>query len=278
MMRVRSRWHHPCTSACRGARLRLCAQVSSSSRSRRSRGTTATRRSTSPPTASRCRTAPTARSSPATSMRPRRELTLDTPRLTVAYSDSPVAAPAATSRSTGSTRPAAWSCTARRKRRKGDFGIYDLDRKLITLIGNVQLNQRSNIRSTAQRLVIDLDSGRAVVDGGPPGVNSERRPGDRPLHGSASASSRQQTMNEAATFARPSAEAQRRIDGGLEVISIAKSYDKRNVLSDVSLTSPRRGGRPARAQRGGEDDLLRLDHGVVLPGRRPDPAGRRRRH
>ena len=25
---------------------------------------------------------------------------------------------------------------------KGDFGIYDLDRKLITLIGNVQLTQR----------------------------------------------------------------------------------------------------------------------------------------
>ena len=24
---------------------------------------------------------------------------------------------------------------------KGDFGIYDLDRKLITLIGNVQLNR-----------------------------------------------------------------------------------------------------------------------------------------
>jgi len=41
-------------------------------------------------------------------------------------------------------------------------------------------------------------------------------------------------MNEAATFARPSAEAQRPIDG-LEVRSIAKSYDKRAVLHDVSL-------------------------------------------
>jgi lipopolysaccharide export system ATP-binding protein len=41
-------------------------------------------------------------------------------------------------------------------------------------------------------------------------------------------------MNEAATFARPSAEAQQRIDG-LEVRSIAKSYDKRAVLHDVSL-------------------------------------------
>src|SRR5437868_15342284 len=41
-------------------------------------------------------------------------------------------------------------------------------------------------------------------------------------------------MNEAATFARPSAEAQR-ADGGLEVHSIAKAYDKRAVLHDVSL-------------------------------------------
>src|SRR5438477_5246251 len=41
-------------------------------------------------------------------------------------------------------------------------------------------------------------------------------------------------MNEAATFARPSAEAQR-ADGGLEVHSIAKAYDRRAVLHDVSL-------------------------------------------
>src|SRR5919109_32782 len=41
-------------------------------------------------------------------------------------------------------------------------------------------------------------------------------------------------MNEAATFVRPSAEAQR-ADGGLEVHSIAKAYDRRAVLHDVSL-------------------------------------------
>lgn len=41
-------------------------------------------------------------------------------------------------------------------------------------------------------------------------------------------------MNEAATFARPSAEAQRPL-GGLEVRSIAKAYDRRAVLHDVSL-------------------------------------------
>ena len=41
-------------------------------------------------------------------------------------------------------------------------------------------------------------------------------------------------MNEAATFARPSSEAQG-VNGGLEVRSIAKSYDRRAVLHDVSL-------------------------------------------
>jgi len=41
-------------------------------------------------------------------------------------------------------------------------------------------------------------------------------------------------MNEAATFARPSAEAQQ-ASGGLEVRSIAKAYDRRAVLHDVSL-------------------------------------------
>ena len=41
-------------------------------------------------------------------------------------------------------------------------------------------------------------------------------------------------MNEAATFARPAAEARQAI-GGLEVRSIAKAYDRRAVLHDVSL-------------------------------------------
>jgi len=41
-------------------------------------------------------------------------------------------------------------------------------------------------------------------------------------------------MNEAATFVRPSAEAQQTTDG-LEVRSIAKAYDRRAVLHDVSL-------------------------------------------
>jgi len=92
------------------------------------------------------------------------ELTLDTPRLTVAYSGG---ANVQIRRldAAGGVVVKSPSETAR-----GDFGIYDLDRKLITLLGNVQLN-RQNDRVSGARLVIDLESGRAVVDGGPPGVN-----------------------------------------------------------------------------------------------------------
>ena len=52
---------------------------------------------------------------------------------------------------------------------RGNFGVYDLNRKLITLIGAVQLN-RGGSQINGQRLTIDLTSGRAVVDGGLPGI------------------------------------------------------------------------------------------------------------
>ena len=96
------------------------------------------------------------------------ELTLDTPRMTVAYSGGTGGNSNVQIRrldAAGGVVVKSPSETAR-----GDFGIYDLDRKLITLIGNVQLNRDQN-QVNGARLVIDLDSGRAVVDGGPPGVN-----------------------------------------------------------------------------------------------------------
>ena len=96
------------------------------------------------------------------------ELSLNTPRLTVAYSGGSGGGGVQIRRldAAGGVTVKSPSETAR-----GDFGIYDLDRRLITLIGNVQLNRQSN-QVNGARLVIDLDSGRAVVDGGPPGVNS----------------------------------------------------------------------------------------------------------
>lgn len=45
------------------------------------------------------------------------------------------------------------------------FAIYDLDRRLVTMVGGVRLTQGSN-QVQGGRLVLDLDSGRAVMDGG----------------------------------------------------------------------------------------------------------------
>ena len=96
------------------------------------------------------------------------DLTLDTPRLTVAYSGGTGGNNVQIHRldAAGGVVVKSPSETA-----KGDMGIYDLELKLITLSGNVQLDRENN-QVSGQRLVIDLDSGRAVVDGGPPGVNS----------------------------------------------------------------------------------------------------------
>ena len=97
------------------------------------------------------------------------EMTLDAPRLTVAYSNSKGGGGSPQIQrldASGGVVVRSPTETA-----KGDFGIYDLNRKLITLLGNVQLTQKQN-QVSGSRLVIDLESGRAVVDGGPPGVNS----------------------------------------------------------------------------------------------------------
>ena len=90
-------------------------------------------------------------------------LALDTQRLTVSYS-SGGGIQIRRLDAAGGVVVRSPSETAR-----GNFGIYDLDKKLITLIGDVQLN-RSGSQVLGSRLVIDLDSGRAVIDGGAPGV------------------------------------------------------------------------------------------------------------
>lgn len=91
------------------------------------------------------------------------ELTLDTSRLTVAYS-SAGAIQIQRLDASGGVIVKSPSETA-----SGDFGVYDLDRKLITLVGNVRLN-RGGSQIIGSRLVIDLNSGRAIIDGGPAGI------------------------------------------------------------------------------------------------------------
>jgi lipopolysaccharide export system protein LptA len=91
------------------------------------------------------------------------ELALDTERLTVAYS-SGGGVQIRRLDASGGVVVRSPSETAR-----GNFGIYDLDRKLITLVGAVRLD-RGGSQVNGSRLVIDLQTGRAVMDGGAPGV------------------------------------------------------------------------------------------------------------
>jgi lipopolysaccharide export system protein LptA len=63
---------------------------------------------------------------------------------------------------------------------RGNVAIYDLDRRIITLVGNVELRQAGN-NLRGGRLVIDLNSGRATVDGRGAG----RGPDGQPVGGTA---------------------------------------------------------------------------------------------
>ena len=52
---------------------------------------------------------------------------------------------------------------------RGDFAVYDLNSRLITMVGNVRLERRGSFLNGG-RLTLDLDTGRAVMDGGLRGV------------------------------------------------------------------------------------------------------------
>ncbi|HEX9947763.1 MAG TPA: LptA/OstA family protein [Allosphingosinicella sp.] len=94
-------------------------------------------------------------------------LTLTAARITVAYS-SGGGVELRRIDATGGVTVKSPSETAR-----GNVGIYDLDRRIVTLIGDVSLVQR-DARVNGGRLTIDLDSGRAVMDGGgPPGTTRQ---------------------------------------------------------------------------------------------------------
>ena len=50
---------------------------------------------------------------------------------------------------------------------RGQFAVYDINRRLITMVGNVTLLRGTNV-VRGGRLVIDLTTGRATLDGGGP--------------------------------------------------------------------------------------------------------------
>lgn len=89
------------------------------------------------------------------------EMTLTAQRMTVAYTGQVIDGNPQVSRLDASggvtvTRP---DQTAR-----SQFGVYDLNRRVITMLGSVRLTQGGNTINGG-RLTINLDTGRAVIDG-----------------------------------------------------------------------------------------------------------------
>lgn len=65
---------------------------------------------------------------------------------------------------------------------RGDVAVYDLDRKLITMVGHVELHRANGDTLHGGRLVIDLDSGISNLDGHtatPAGAASPTAPSGR---------------------------------------------------------------------------------------------------
>lgn len=55
---------------------------------------------------------------------------------------------------------------------RGNVAIYDLNRRLITLVGGVTLTQANGNRLSGGRVIIDLTSGRSTIDGRASGGSS----------------------------------------------------------------------------------------------------------
>ena len=95
------------------------------------------------------------------------ELTMTAARLTVAYS-SAGGIQIERLDASGGVMVRSPSETAR-----GRFAIYDLQKRIITMIGGVSLTRGAS-HVNGGRLVLDLDTGRAVLDGGAaPGTGGE---------------------------------------------------------------------------------------------------------
>lgn len=86
-------------------------------------------------------------------------LALDAARLTVAYASGGGGVDIQRLDASGGVVVRSASETAR-----GSVAIYDLNRRLITMVGGVTLEQGRN-QLRGGRLVIDLNSGRSVMDG-----------------------------------------------------------------------------------------------------------------
>ena len=89
------------------------------------------------------------------------EMTLNAARMNVAYTGQVIDGNPQVSR-----LDASGGVTVRRpdQTARGQYAIYDLNRRVITMLGAVRLTQGPNTVNGA-RLTINLDTGRAVIDG-----------------------------------------------------------------------------------------------------------------
>jgi len=99
-------------------------------------------------------------------------MTMNSARLTVIYANGPSGAAGGGTQiqrleASGGVRLHTPTETAR-----SQFAIYDVPRRLVTMIGGVNLDQGAN-HVQGGRLVLDLDTHRAVVDGGAAGSRSQ---------------------------------------------------------------------------------------------------------
>ena len=90
------------------------------------------------------------------------EMTLAAARVTVAYTGkvtngSPQASRIDASGGVTVTRPD--------QRASGSYGVYDVGRRTVIMLGGVKLTQGANTVN-GNRLTINLDTGKAVIDGG----------------------------------------------------------------------------------------------------------------
>jgi lipopolysaccharide export system protein LptA len=89
------------------------------------------------------------------------EMSIDAQRVTVAYTGQVVGGNPQISR-----LDASGGVVVRRpgQSASGKFAVYDLNRRVVTMLGGVALRQGGNTVNGA-RLTINLDTGRAVIDG-----------------------------------------------------------------------------------------------------------------
>ena len=99
------------------------------------------------------------------------EMTLNAARMTLAYTGQITEGSPEVSRIDASggvtvTRPD--------QSARSQYAVYDINRRVITMVGGVTLRQGTN-NVSGGRLTIDLDTGRATIDGS--GVSGGGRPG-----------------------------------------------------------------------------------------------------